>query len=311
MPDGTQIVLATFLFVPIALVLVADGERRLRPDRGLPAPLTSRRQQLTVSAFAAIVAVIVGSAIQHEYARGIRLQLPGAGFVRARAEDTATYQWLAVNVRANCDRLLTAPGLNSLHLWSGVPPVSTFNTTLWPILLDETQQSRVVAALRQVDRMCVVWDPGRLGRLTEGTAFAGRPLMATLRNGFESRSAFGVWEFRVRIGHHPTFQYEGRLDDGAIRLQLPALVDREVDRVTVVNARTEEVYADSGNGDVEIHIATNGVMERRGRFNLSAPRHVVLRGQGWSNTVPLLVLMRAGTELVALVPVVFQTSAGG
>ena len=139
MPDGTQIVVGTVLLLPVALVTIAGAERRLGANRSSTAqPSVGRRAILATLAVA--VAANIGIKAQRLYARGVPLAMPGATTVRTTERNAATYWWLSANLRENCDAFITAPGLNSLHFWTAIAPVSTLNTTLWPLLFDADQQ---------------------------------------------------------------------------------------------------------------------------------------------------------------------------
>ena len=77
MPDGTQIVIGTVLFVPVALVAIAGAERSLGGKPPLDcAAFLGRRAILATLAVA--VAANIGMKAQRLYARGIPLAMPGA-----------------------------------------------------------------------------------------------------------------------------------------------------------------------------------------------------------------------------------------
>ena len=308
MPDGTQIVLGTVLFLPVALVTLADAQRELGSRDGAPAAPRSRVRRATLGMLVVVVAATLGVRVQRLYSAGIPLRMPGAEAVRVSQRDLATYRWLATNLTEHCDAFLTAPGLNSLHFWTGMPPVSTLNATLWPILFDATQQQRVLAAAAPVGRLCVAWDPRRMAVLMSMPDTASRPLVTWLAREFEPQAVFGDWEFRVRRGSHPELSYQGRwLDEGGIVLELPRLGDDPVARLAVVDLDAERTLGDSGSGVVVIDEVGADAQIRRG-IDVSRRRRIVVRGAvaaPSSNDASVVVRLWAGNgRSLAIVPVV-------
>jgi len=154
---STQMVLGTVLYVPVALVMIADAQRILGARaRSSPAAQPSFRRRALLAGLVVAAAVNLGTQAQGLYARSLPLDLPGTRWVRTTAVNVATFRWLTTNLRANCDGFISAPGLNSLHFWTNISPVSTLNTTLWPLLFDDDQQRRIMMAAERIERLCVV-----------------------------------------------------------------------------------------------------------------------------------------------------------
>ena len=310
MPDGTQIVLGTVLFVPVALVTIAGAERSLGANRSSTAqPSVGRRAILATLAVA--VAANIGIKAQRLYARGVPLAMPGARTVRTTERNAATYWWLSANLRENCDAFITAPGLNSLHFWTAIAPMSTLNTTLWPLLFDADQQRRVLAAAAPVERLCVAWAPQRMEALTSAPDAASRPLVVWLRHEFESRGRFGGWEFRMRRGRAATRVYEGRwVDGGGIAIDLPSIGDDALARVAVVDLDADRTLGDSASGEELVVLAEDGAQMRLDAgIDLSQPRRLTVRpavteaASSHRHSVVVRLWARDGQRL-AVVPVV-------
>ena len=316
MPDGTQIVTGTVLFVPVALITVADIQRQLdrREDRR-SATSSSFGRRAALAMLVVVVAAMIGIRVQRVYADGTPLGMPGAAAVRVTERDAAMYGWLTTNLREHCDAFLTAPGLNSLHFWTGLPPVSSLNATLWPILFDDVQQERIVAAAASVGRFCVVWDQRRMQVLMSMRNTASGPLVGWLAREFEPQAVFGDWEFRVRRGSHPALLYQARWrDEGDIVVELPPLGDDPVTRLAVVDLDAQRTLGDSARGDGFVAIDENGADLRIDRgIDISRRRRLVLRGivgPPVSNDPPIVVrLWASDSRLLAIVPVVTDIPA--
>ena len=311
MPDGTQIVLGTVLFVPIALVTMAGAARSLGANRSSTGQRSVGRRAI-LATLAVAVAANIGTTAQGLYARGIPLAMPGARTVRTTERDAATYWWLSANLRENCDAFITAPGLNSLHFWTAMAPVSNLNTTLWPLLFNADQQGRILAAAASVERLCVAWSPRRMEALTSAPDAASRPLVLWLRQEFEPRARFGDWELRMRRGSAATHVYEGRwVDGGGIALNLPSMGDDAVARVAVVELEdAERTLGDSARGEEVVVLDEDGARMRvDAGIDVSKPRRLTVRpavtAAASSNRHSVVVRLwaRDGQRL-AVVPVV-------
>jgi len=315
MPAGTQIVLGTVLYVPIALVMIADAQRTLRaPQQSVQAAPQSFGRRALKAALVVAAALNIGMQAQRLYARAVPLDLPGAQRVRTTERNVATYHWLSANIRENCDALISAPGLNSLHFWTDVAPVSTLNTTLWPLLFDHDQQRRIVAAAERVKRLCVAWSPPRMEAPPD---IAARPLMAWLQREFEPRGRFGEWEFRMRRDAPVNSVYEARWGQGGeIVLALPSIDRDAVARIAVVDIDADRTLGDSMRGDEVAVLDESGARMRVDLgIDVSKPRRITLRpvaAASSSNGHSVVVRLRArdGRSL-AIVPVVSGAPSPG
>jgi hypothetical protein len=197
---GSQVAWATFLFVPIGALLLADGWRRtvvaLAPAAG-PRPAWARPAgtALALTALALVAATVhtTGRRLEAAYAGGVPLGLPGTEGIRVRPGQARLYGVLATTLAARCRTFVTMPGLNSLHLFSGVDPPSARNTTLWVALLSAAQQAEVADRLARVDApVCVVRKPD--------AAFDGRdtPLVRYIRREFVTEFTVGDYAFMMR-----------------------------------------------------------------------------------------------------------------
>jgi len=310
MPDGTQIVLATVLFVPAALAMMASAERSLRASDRSPTAQRSFGRQAIFATLVMAAATNIGIRVQHIHAGGIPLALPGAEAVRASERDAATYKWLRANLREHCDAFITAPGLNSLHFWTGIAPVSTMNTTLWPILFDDGQQQRILAAAAPVERLCVAWAPRRMEVLMSAPGAASRPLTAWLAREFEPLAGFGGWELRMRRSSHATLVYQGRwLEAGGIAVELPPLSHEPVARLAVVDLDAARTLADSARGGGVVVLDEDGALAQAYRgIDVSRRRRLTVRGAiaaPSSDHASVVVRLWARDDrLLAIVPLV-------
>lgn len=308
---GTQLVIGTVLYVPLALVMIASVQRTLgaRERSSQPTQRTFARRAL-LAALAVAAAVNLGVQAQGYYARGVPLDLPGARSVRTTERNVATYRWLSANMRENCDAFLSTPGLNSLHFWTELAPVSALNTTVWPLLFDHDQQRRILALAERVDRLCVAWSPPRTDPVPP--EIAARPLMAFLLREFEPRGRFAEWEFRMRRDAPANLVYEGRRGAGGeIVLALPSLDREAVTRIALVNVDADRALGDSARSEEVVVLDEQGTRVRvDAGIDVSKPRRITLRAAAAASdsnghSVAVRLWSRDG-RLVAIVPVVLS-----
>ena len=150
---------------------------------------------LALAAVALVAATVrtTGQRLEAAYAAGVPLGLPGTEGIRVRPGQARLYRVLATTLAARCRTFVTMPGLNSLHLFSGVDPPSARNTTLWVALLSAAQQTEVADRLARVDApVCAVSKPD--------AAFDGRdtPLIRYIRREFVTEFTVGDYAFMMR-----------------------------------------------------------------------------------------------------------------
>jgi hypothetical protein len=193
---GSQVAWATFLFVPVGAILIADGWRRSVAALAPRAPWARPAGAALALAAVALVAASVhttGQRLEAAYAAGVPLGLPGTEGIRVRPGQARLYRVLAATLAARCRTFVTMPGLNSLHLFSGVDPPSARNTTLWVALLSATQQAEVADRLaRHAAPVCAVRRPD--------AAFDGQdtPLTRYIRREFVTEFTVGDYAFMMR-----------------------------------------------------------------------------------------------------------------
>jgi hypothetical protein len=310
---GTQVALGTLLLLPIALVLIPEAEHELNRPR-----TASRIAFFGVDApgliMVAMLAIFAGARIQHSVSSGIPLRMPGAENVRSGEADVAAYGWLTANLREHCDRFITAPGFNSLHLWTGIPPVSSLNTTVWPVLLDNAQQEQIVEAAAPVERLCVVASGPAMRHLLAGPDTASRPLASFIAREFETRASYGEWQFRVRHGSQPLLLNQARwIEKGGLVLELPSLGNQRLRRIEVVDVDAERTLADSTAEGVTMFDEYDAPLQIHGDIDLSRRRRLEARFTVQSPDPEHAVVVRLWGDddgLLATVPVVTVVKEG-
>jgi hypothetical protein len=87
------------------------------------------------------------------------LGLRGAKVLRLPAEQADLYRALTEYLEKESDTFIAIPGMNSLYFWTGKAP-PTYLSISEVVLLNDAQQARLVAALRQVARPRILLKDG-------------------------------------------------------------------------------------------------------------------------------------------------------
>jgi hypothetical protein len=168
---GSQVEWATVvMFVPCAIALAAgmDGLRMWRE--------ASRAVRgFAVGSLSVVIALTAGLwplAVWVNYYDLSALHLPGAQLVRVDPQTGRELRLLTYVVKKNCDTFYSVPGLDSLYIYSGLPP-PTGQLANWPGALTNSQEQEVVSELSHLQatgkRVCIVrdlnspyyaWNPG-------------------------------------------------------------------------------------------------------------------------------------------------------
>jgi hypothetical protein len=88
-------------------------------------------------------------------------RLRGAASLHFPPEEEDRYMFLAGNIAANCDLLVTLPGMGSFNYWSGVPTPNGSNMTAWMRIFDRERQQRILDLLRANPRACSIYSATR------------------------------------------------------------------------------------------------------------------------------------------------------
>jgi hypothetical protein len=123
------------------------------------------------------------------------LELPGAARLRLPAREAEQFRWLTRTLRSRYESFVAFPNAqNSVYFWTQMRPLSGFNATLWPIMLNDQQQLHVVDALRQTAEVGVIRN-----QTDQPARLPATPLVRYLETHFapvERHNAFELWERR-------------------------------------------------------------------------------------------------------------------
>jgi hypothetical protein len=186
---GSQVAFAAPLFAITGAMAIGRGLEEVQLTASI-----RRIAGLAVALLAAGGLALMLSRAHEDFSSGVRTSLPGAERVRFQPPDADRYTRLAEEIRRNCDTLITLPGMNSLHLWSGVEPPTGLNATAWMYLFDDAEQRRIVAALERARRPCLVRNEPLIEFWSRGRELPSRPLVEYLQERFEPTRKIGSYE---------------------------------------------------------------------------------------------------------------------
>ena len=205
---GTQRTLATFLFVPIAAILIYDGFTALRGGLRDQPELFQRKVFRRYGTVALLLATAVGyyfrmgiPALAAQYTDFPSLGLPGAERIHLSRYKVAEYKWLTSTLQANADTFISIPGYNSLYFWAGQDPPTGYNAGHWMTLLNRREEEAVIQSLSTYDRRCVIYNATGLTFWLRGQDMGESPLVNHVLEEFEVVDRFGAYQFMVHKGN--------------------------------------------------------------------------------------------------------------
>lgn len=163
------------IFVPVVIALAA-GLGRLDVWRAAG----SAARAVVVAAGVALFVVAIGSSPQtlwHDYLKSRPVGLPGTSLIRTNPGTARTLQNLTDIVRTDCDTFYSAPGFDSLYVYTRLPTPTGLLST-FPGALTTSEQREVASQLAALEaggkRVCMVSDSTR--KDTWLAAYGGGPL---------------------------------------------------------------------------------------------------------------------------------------
>jgi hypothetical protein len=191
---GTQMAYATFLMPVIGTVCLCDALSAFDVKIGRLRKTAFVASSITVAAFC----IFWGYRNYALYVSLSPLALPGATLVRLSERDAQAYRSLSEMIRANCDSLVTMPGMFSLNFWTGIESPTNLNATAWPSLLDDAQQRTIVDKLEKVDRLCAVYHPQLTRNAALNRDLTQSPLAFYIFDNLTTVSVTNEYQFMVR-----------------------------------------------------------------------------------------------------------------
>jgi hypothetical protein len=130
-------------------------------------------------------------------------RLRGAAWLHLPAEEEERYESLAGNIAANCDLLVTLPGMGSFNYWSGIPTPNGSNMTAWMRVFDRGRQQRILDLVRSDPRACSVYNAPRTS-MWGATAeeLAASPLARYIIDEMPKVTQIDDYEIRVTPGRN-------------------------------------------------------------------------------------------------------------
>jgi hypothetical protein len=218
---GTQLIMATFLFVPLSIVIMwklLEGYS-----------ISGRARQWTASVTSAMM-VLGGAAVLAsaggEYLSKTPLRLPGTRLIRLPGQDCAALEFITANLRANSETFYSMPGMNSFYFWADLPIPTTFNAEPWMLLYGKKEQERIIEALDTRKNACILRNLSLVKFWTGGyLKWKDFALADHIEKNYRTRIGIGQYELMFHPGVSLRTVHAGDLKDGVIRFRLVGISD--------------------------------------------------------------------------------------
>jgi len=191
---GSQLRFVTAFLTLAAAVCSSDVLAAVREEF----PIQWQRARL--ERFAGVAVLLVGAyyvqcawRAYHSYETLAQLNLPGSSLIHLEAHRAAGLERIVATVRSSCTSLVTAPGMYSFNLWTGVPgPKLLLLSNDWMDHLTDLEQAEVAREFSRDPRGCVIYSPRAAKVWTKGKDISSKPLMRFINQNFHvANSEFG------------------------------------------------------------------------------------------------------------------------
>jgi hypothetical protein len=188
---GTQAAIGSLGIVLVGLVAASD---LMRQRVTAAAPALPWRRVATGLLLLGVLTISSRDIFLWRYRQSLEpLALPGAARLRLPQAEVARHRWLTAVLKQHADTFLFRfNGMNSYYFWTGSRPPTALNATCWPVLFDQSQQHRILAAVQDRPRLCVVCVPHQWPVLDHA------PLVRFMQEQFEPISKHNGIEVWVR-----------------------------------------------------------------------------------------------------------------
>lgn len=199
---GSQQAWASFLFIPIGAVGIAEGWR------GIAVPLRrltgARAPALAAAATVGVVALTTAGGTllyRHSafmataYDAWVPLALPGTERIRVPDSTARLLHWLTETLSARCRSFISLPGLDSLYLFTRSEPPTMFNTNNWMTMFDAPRQALIRDAfVRMPGPRCVIRSQEAIDLWSRKRRIPEGPLMRYIDDFFVTAETYEQYE---------------------------------------------------------------------------------------------------------------------
>jgi hypothetical protein len=203
---GSQLGIASVSFVAVGALCLSDALTELKAVYAAGPALSLQRLTGTVAVasvalagvFALNSVVLPGGSAAKAYKDATKLDLPGASLLRIGAESAEQYEGLVELLHSNgCTTFIGWPNVNSLYLWSELPPPTPSGPNGWFYALDDEQQQQAVDDLRAAEKPCAIRNDDLAASYLKNEAPPDKPLVNYVEDNFRPVAEVGPFQFML------------------------------------------------------------------------------------------------------------------
>lgn len=205
---GSQAAFLRLLLMLIAAVALLDGLQgwRLSSSRAPAFQQFGRLVAAVILAATLLAYPILAYRAERLYESLAPLNLPGAERIHVDKDVAQDFQWLAANLKQNCDTFVGLPGLPSFYFWTGEPlpgPVhqvaGQLNWDQWMDLFTPAQQEVIARDFALHPKACAVYHPSGVEFWNTGNhEIRSWPLANYILTNFKTIAQSGDYQFMIR-----------------------------------------------------------------------------------------------------------------
>src|SRR5262249_49013585 len=196
---GTQVQFSAILILAVAAICFADS---------LPFIVAVLSRWRVPSVFrmapAALGLVLGGMYVAYAWTAFQRYQtlealnFPGAHRLRLESSRAVALRELVSRVQTSCTTLVTAPGMFSFYLWTGMPVPSLLDYETWMLDLNDVDQADVADDLSRLSGVCVIYNQDNVILFASGKDISSKPMMRFIKEDFRTTCESRGYNFMVR-----------------------------------------------------------------------------------------------------------------
>jgi hypothetical protein len=181
---GTQINLTAVVLIAITAIAIGDAVWWLAAGLGRGGRPVRWLAYAATAWMLVWFCMILPVQARDSYDATPALAVPGAR--RVHLPDAAGLRRLVQIARANCTTLLTAPGMPSFNIWTGLRRPPALGGGNWVAGIDDATQEKVVREIGSEPKLCVIYNMEMVAMWNHDTDVGAKPVIRFIHGNFRT-----------------------------------------------------------------------------------------------------------------------------
>lgn len=237
--SGTQMNVATFLFIPLAMMMCLRATTCI-------GWLSVHRNKLQRAGLAGCSILMFALTLHagNRYRSYSPLRLPGSSLLRLPDQDCAALEFISVNLRASADTFYSMPGMNSFYFWTNLPNPTRHNIDSWMLFLGSESQKEIVDSMTLFEKPAIVKNDILIEFWTMGhLKWRDTTFLDWMQRNFRTVLQLGHYEMLLQKGQktNPVHRGHLRISDEGTDVSLFLLNREDARRMRIFDWREHQI----------------------------------------------------------------------